>query len=74
VALCPTAMALSGLPPTTLNPAPVMLADAMLTVAVPVFVMLRVWLALFPTETFPKLRVLVLGVKIPAPGVPGLPP
>jgi len=56
-----------------LNPAPEMLADMMLTVAVPVFVNVKVWLALFPTEMLPKLRLVELAVNTPAPGDPGTP-
>lgn len=72
--LCPTEIALSGLPPTAVNPAPEMLADEILTVPVPVFVNVSVWVALLPTARLPKVRVEALGVKMPAPGEPGVPP
>jgi hypothetical protein len=46
----------------------------MLTVAVPVFVRVRLCEALLPTETFPKLRLVELAVRTPEPvaggGVP----
>jgi hypothetical protein len=51
-----------------------MLTESILTVAVPVFVTVSVWVALVPTETFPNVRLAALGVRIPAPGEPGLPP
>jgi hypothetical protein len=50
-----------------------MLAESMLTLAVPVFVTLIVWVDLLPTVTVPKLIVVALGVKTPPPPVPGLP-
>ena len=65
-----------GLPPTTVNPAPEIVAWEILTVAVPVFVTVTLCVALLPIATFPKLRLAALGESTPAlgsPGVPGLP-
>ena len=70
--LCPTPITLSGLPPTAVNPAPEMLAESILMVAVPVFVNESVWVGLLPTPTLPKLRVVALGVRTPVPSAPGL--
>ena len=70
--LWPTPITLSGLPPTAVNPAPEMLAESMLTVAVPVFVNDSVWVELLPTAMLPKLRLVALGVKIPELGSPVL--
>ena len=36
--------------------------------AVPVFVTLMLWTAVFPTETLPKLSVVALGVSSPVLG------
>jgi hypothetical protein len=41
----------------------------MLTVAVPVFVTLMLWVAVPPTETLAKVRVVALGVSTPVLGV-----
>jgi len=56
------------------NPAPVIAAPEILTVAVPVLVTITVCVAVPPTETFPKLTLVGLGVRTPVPGVPDCPP
>jgi hypothetical protein len=66
VPLCPARIALKGLPPTAAKPVPEMLADAMLTMPVPVLVKVSVWVALLPTERLPKLNVVALPVRLPA--------
>jgi hypothetical protein len=73
VPLWPTGIDAEGLPPTTVKPAPEMVAWEMLTVAVPVFVTVRALVGVFPTETLPKLRLLELGERTPVFGVPGCP-
>lgn len=57
-------------------PAPVMVAWETFTAAVPVFVIVMLWILLFPTETFPKLTLLELAESTPVlvPGVPPVPP
>ena len=70
----PTPIELAGPPPTIVKPAPDAVAEVTFTVAVPVFVTVKVCEALVPSETFPKTRLAALGVRIPAPGVPGFPP
>lgn len=74
VTLCPTGIEEEGFPPITLNADPETVACEMFTAAVPVFVTLTLCVALLPTATFPKLRLLELAESIPAPGVPGCPP
>lgn len=44
-----------------------------LTVAVPVLLMLTVWVAVLPTATFPKLILPTLGERTPAAELAGLP-
>jgi hypothetical protein len=68
VLLCPTGIVVAAFPPTNVKPAPEMAAWATLTVAVPVFVTLMLWTAVFPTETLPKLSVVALGVSTPVLG------
>jgi len=46
----------------------------MLTVAVPVFVTLTVWVVLLPTATFPNETLDALGLRMPEPEVPVWPP
>jgi hypothetical protein len=64
-------------PDITVNPGPETVAWEISTLAVPVFVTVTLCVALLPTATFPKLRLLKLGDKIPVPGVfvfaPGAP-
>jgi hypothetical protein len=70
VLLWPTGIVPEGFPPTTVNPAPVMVAFEMVTVAVPVFVTVTLWVVVFPTATLPKLKLVALGERMPAPGSP----
>ena len=72
--LWPTAIEVTGFPPTIVNPAAEIDACVMFTVAVPVLVTLRVCVAVVPTATFPKPRLVGLGVRTPTPGFPGFPP
>jgi hypothetical protein len=59
-----------GLPPTTLNAAPEMVAEEIATVAEPVFVMVRLSELFAPTATLPKLSVLALAESVPAAELP----
>jgi len=52
------------------NPAPVIDAPVILTVAVPVLVTLTVCVAVLPTATFPKATLLELGLRTPDPEFP----
>jgi hypothetical protein len=63
--LCPTGIAPEGFPPTTVKAAPVIVARETLTVAVPVFVTVRVCIAVVATATSPKLRVVLLAERTP---------
>ena len=65
-------MEFDGLPPITVYPAPEMVAWEMLTVALPVFVTVRLCVLLFPTETFPKVTLVELAESTPVldPGFP----
>lgn len=67
-------MEADGFPPTTVNALPEIVACETFTVAVPVFVTVKLCAKLLPTETFPKVRLVELGERTPAPGVPGCPP
>ena len=60
-----------GIPPTTVKAAPVMEAWAMVTEAVPVFVMDKVCIELLATATSPKPRVAVLAERTPVVALPG---
>jgi hypothetical protein len=71
VLLWPTAIVPEGFPPITLNPAPVIVACEMVTVAVPVLVTVKLCVVVFPTATLPKLRLAPLAESTPAPEVPG---
>jgi hypothetical protein len=71
VLLCPTPIAPDGLPPTTVKPAPVKFADAMVTVPNPVLVTVRLCVVEFPTATLPKLTLVELGESTPVPGSEG---
>lgn len=62
------------LPPERVKPEPEIATWEMLTVAVPLFVRVRLCVALLPTDTPPKLRVVALGETTPEPGVPVFPP
>ena len=69
--LWPTPIVPAGLPPTTVKPAPVKAAEAIVTVPNPVLVTVRLCVAVFPTATLPKLTLVALGESIPAPGSEG---
>src|SRR5258708_2094500 len=58
-------METEDIPPTTLKPAPVIVASEIVTVAVPVFVSDRVWESLEPIDTFPKARLAALPASDP---------
>ncbi len=68
VLLWPTAIVPEGFPPITLNPAPVIVAWEMVTVPNPVLVTVKLWVAVLPTATLLKLRLVALGERIPVPG------
>ena len=57
-----------------MKPVPEIVAAPMFTVAVPVFVRLRLWVALLPTATLPKARLVALAERTPVPGVCDWPP
>ena len=63
----PTAIVPEGFPPTTLNVAPVMVACEIVTVAVPVLVTVKLCVAVLPTATLPKLMLVELAERTPAP-------
>jgi hypothetical protein len=71
VLLWPTPIVPAGFPPTTVMPAPVMAAEPIVTVPNPVFVTVKLCVAVFPTATLPKLTLVTLGESMPAPA-PGL--
>jgi hypothetical protein len=73
VPVWPTGIGAEGLPFTTEKPVPEMVAWEMLTGAVPVFVTVRVLVAVLPTGILPKLRLLELGESAPVFEVPGWP-
>jgi hypothetical protein len=64
----------AGFPPTTVKPAPEIVAEPMFTVAVPVFVRLRLCVELLPTATLPKVRLVALAERTPEPGDCDCPP
>ena len=64
-------MAVAELPLSKLKPAPEIVTCDTFTVAVPVFVTLRLCVAELPTATLPKLTLVGLAVRTPAPGVAG---
>ena len=66
--LWPTPIAPAGFPPTTVNPAPVNAAEAIVTDPNPVFVTVKLCVAVLPTATLPKLTLVTPGESIPAPG------
>jgi hypothetical protein len=73
VLLCPAPIDAAGLPLVTVNPNPDIVTCETFTVAVPTLVIVKLCVAVLPTVTFPKPRVLVLGVKVPEFVVPGWP-
>lgn len=58
-------MEIDDIPPTTLKPAPVIVACEIVTEAVPVLVSVRVWVLLEPIFTFPKVRLVALAARLP---------
>jgi hypothetical protein len=72
VLLWPTARDAEGLPPVTLKPAPVTVACETFTVAVPVFVIVTVWVALPPTATLPNVTLVEPAESTPLPGFEGV--
>jgi hypothetical protein len=71
VLLWPTGIAPEGFPPITLNPAPVKVACEIVIVPVPVLVMVKLCVAVLPTATLPKLKLVELDERTPAPPLPG---
>jgi len=72
VLLCPTAIVPEGFPPITVKPAPVKVAPEIVTVPKPVLVTVKLCVAVLPTAMLPKLRLVTLGERIPAPGLEGV--
>jgi hypothetical protein len=68
VLLCPTPIVPEGFPPITVKPAPVKVAPEMVTVPNPVFVTVKLCVAVLPTAMLPKLTLVALGESMPAPG------
>jgi hypothetical protein len=69
VALWPTASVTRLVPLITVNAEPEIVAFLTSTALVPVFVTLRLWTAVLPMATLPKVRVVELAESTPAPGV-----
>ena len=69
VLLWPTPMIPEGFPPTTVKPAPVKAAEAIVTVPNPVLVTVKLCVAVAPTAMLPKLTLVMLGESTPAPGL-----
>ena len=65
--LWPTPIVSAGFPPTTVKPAPVKAAEAIVTVPNPVLVTDKLCVAVLPTATLPKLTLVALGERMPAP-------
>ena len=62
---CPAAIETEDIPPTTLKPAPVIVACEIVTVAVPVFVSVSVWEPVAPAAMFPNVRLVALAARDP---------
>ena len=58
-------MAIEDIPPTTLKPAPAMVACEIVTAAVPVLDRVKVCGLVDPSATFPKLRLVALAASVP---------
>ena len=58
-------MEIDDIPPTTLNPAPVIVAWEIMTAADPVLVRVNVWEAVVPVVAFPKLMLVALAASAP---------
>ena len=69
VTLCPAAMEYRGVPLVMENAEPETLVWETLTAAVPVFFNVTLWVAVAPTETFPKLRLAGLAERVFEPEV-----
>jgi hypothetical protein len=68
VVLCPAGIE-EAAPPTTAKAEPEVVASEMLAAADPVFVMLRLCVATFPTETLAKLTLMELAERPTVPGI-----
>jgi hypothetical protein len=66
VTLCPTASDPEGFPEAIVYPAPVIEADDTFTAVVPVFVTVKLCVAVLPIPTFPKATVATLPDNTPA--------
>jgi hypothetical protein len=66
--LCPTGIK-EVVPPATIKAEPGAVTPEIFTGALPVFVMFRLWVEVFPTETFPKLTLIALAERASVPGV-----
>jgi len=71
VLLWPTPIVPEGFPPITVRPAPARIAPEIVVVPNPVLVTVKLCVAVFPTATLPKLRLVTLGESMPAPGSEG---
>ena len=58
-------MEIEDIPPSTLKPAPVIVACEIVTAAEPVLVRVKVWELLEPVFTFPKARFVALAASVP---------
>jgi hypothetical protein len=74
VSLCPAAIEALPLPLITVKPPPEMDAPDIFTAPVPVLDTLTLRVAVLPTATLPKLRLVRDGVRAPPPELPTLPP
>jgi len=63
-------MVVAPLPLMMLKPVPERVTWVTSTAAVPVLVAVMLWVAVLPTVTFPKLRLVALGVSTPVLGEP----
>jgi hypothetical protein len=69
VALWPAARVAAPLPLITLKPDPEIVACVTFTAVVPVFVTVRLCIAVLPVATLPKASVVALAASTPAPDV-----
>lgn len=76
---CPAATETEDIPPTTLKPAPEIVACEMVTAAAPELVRVSVWKLLKPVDTLPKEKLVALAASDPVEAVlefdfvPGVP-
>jgi hypothetical protein len=68
VALWPATRVVAPLPLATVKPEPEIVACVMFTELAPVFVILKLWVALLPMATLPKASVVALEASTPAAG------